>query len=501
MSEPPARYHVGTLSYTKPKLAVLFCWLLWGDFCYVLMETVIPSILPLKFKELGASNASVGLIMVTLPMIVNTVLNPVISFRSDRYRSRWGRRIPFILLTLPFLVVFLAGIGVADKLGFGLYGWLTGVAGAPAGHSAVLGWVVAKISVLTPNQFAVLVIGVMMILFSIANTFVNSVFWYLFNDVVPEPLLARFMSWFRLVGTLAASLYSFFVFRFAESHSVAIFTGIAILYCVGFSLMCFNVKEGNYPLPPPLAPGASPLTAAFKTFGTECHSLAHYWYVFLIGMCMAGTWAIGPFCLYFSLSLGLSLTQLGILNGVYSVATSIAILLSGWLADRYHPIRIVLAGVAVQVVLVLPLACIWIFWKPAPIIVFWINLVLGVTLSAPTAAMVGILDPPLLMRLFPRDRYGQFCSANAMWRSISMIINGVLIGVFLDWLTTKIGKNQAYCFLPVWQLFYSVLILFFTVKLYRSWQAYGGDTHYVAVVPAGAPEAATAPGIAERVPG
>ena len=39
MSEPAGVYRVGTLSYTKPKLFILFCWLLWGDFCYMLMET------------------------------------------------------------------------------------------------------------------------------------------------------------------------------------------------------------------------------------------------------------------------------------------------------------------------------------------------------------------------------------------------------------------------------------------------------------------------------
>jgi hypothetical protein len=49
-------YHVGTLTYTKLGLAVLFAWILWGDFCLQIMEAVVPSILPLKLKSLGASN-------------------------------------------------------------------------------------------------------------------------------------------------------------------------------------------------------------------------------------------------------------------------------------------------------------------------------------------------------------------------------------------------------------------------------------------------------------
>ena len=97
---PPKTYHAGTLTYTKPALAVLFFWLLWGDFCYMLMEAVTPSIMPLRFKDLGASNKEIGLILGTIPGFIYTVLNPIISFKSDRFRSRWGRRIPFIFFSI-----------------------------------------------------------------------------------------------------------------------------------------------------------------------------------------------------------------------------------------------------------------------------------------------------------------------------------------------------------------------------------------------------------------
>ena len=116
INKDPKLYHVGTLTYTKASLAILFCWLLWGDFCYMLMETVVPSIMPLKFKALGASNTSLGMIMTTIPMIINSVFNPVISFKSDRYRSRWGRRIPFIICTMPFLCGSLALMGLGDDI-------------------------------------------------------------------------------------------------------------------------------------------------------------------------------------------------------------------------------------------------------------------------------------------------------------------------------------------------------------------------------------------------
>ena len=484
-SAQPSLYHVGTLTYTRRQLAVLFCWLLWGDFCFMLMETVIPSILPLKFKELGASNVAIGLIMTTLPMVINLVLNPVISFRSDRHRSRWGRRIPFILFSIPVIVVFLVGVGLSDQLGFGLHAWLGKLAGVPAGHqNAITAWAAAKISALTPNQCAILMIGVMMVLFSVVNTFVNSVYWYLFTDVVPECLLARFMSWFRVVVTVSNIFYNFCIFRFAGSHATEIFLGAALLYFVGFGLMCLNVKEGQYPPPPPLVRGQTGWLAALKTFTRECHSLPHYRYVFLVCMCMGGAGAVGPFYLLYSLALGMNLEMIGKLNGVSGIAGAVTILGAGWLADRYHPIRIVIIGIVAQVALVLPVTMIWIFWKPAPEVVFHLSMVIAVVLGAPTVAMVGMLDPPMLMRVFPRERYGQFCSANAMWRSIATIITGFLAGLFFDLLAARVGKDQAYCYLPVWALIFMLGALYFMLKLYASWKTQGGDVHYVATIPA-----------------
>ena len=97
------QYHCGALTYTKMGLTALFAWLLWGDFCFTLMEAVGPSVLPLKLKSLGCSNWLIGLVLTTVPNIFTMTVCPYVSVKSDRYRSRWGRRIPFIVWTMPFL--------------------------------------------------------------------------------------------------------------------------------------------------------------------------------------------------------------------------------------------------------------------------------------------------------------------------------------------------------------------------------------------------------------
>lgn len=459
-------YQCGSLTYTTRSLAVLFFWLLWGDFCYVLMESVVPSIMPLKFKSLDASNTAIGLVLVTIPMTMNTIFSPIISFKSDRYRSSWGRRIPFILFSLPILVIFLIGLGFGDSMGF----WLQRSMGP---------WF-AKFS---PNTAAIAVIGIIMVVFSFFNAFVNSIFWYLFNDVVPEHLLARFMSWFRMVSLGSASLYNLFIFPHAETHFREILIGIAILYFFGFGLMCLAVKEGTYPPPPPNRDGETGAWSSVKTFAVECHSHWIYWYFFLGTLSWSFYATMGTFMLFFYQGTGLNLDQIGKILSAVSVATALLILVSGWLADRYHPIRVVVAGQLMQFFMVLPTSCIWLFWHPSPQVAFWVWMVISVCLISPAAALIGVADPPLLMRLFPRERYGQFCAANNMWRCLGLIIGGILAGAFLDAVKRFSGAANIYAFIPIWQIIFYIPVVYCILKVYQNWKRHGGDLAYIAPMP------------------
>jgi MFS family permease len=271
--------------------------------------------------------------------------------------------------------------------------------------------------------------------------------------------------------------------------------GAAILYVLGFGMMCLHVKEGKYPPPPEYVDGESGPFGAIKTYARECHSLSHYWYVFLVAMACAGAGAVAPFSIYYSQNIGLNLDQIGKLGGTVNIVMSLAILVSGWLADKYHPIRIVIIGFLIQVFIAIPIGLIWLFWHPSSQVVFYFSLAVSIAISVPAGALVGVLDPPMFMYVFPRERYGQFCSCNAMWRSISLIINGFLAGLFFDIVNKQFGPKIGYCLMPLWQMFFTAIALFFMIKLYRSWKKYGGDEHYVPPLPETAEEkqARTAP--------
>ncbi len=458
-------YRVGTLVYTKKTLAKLFFWLLWGDVCFMLMENVVPSILPVRFQQLHATNITIGLIMSTIPNLINSVFNPIVSFKSDRYRSRWGRRIPFIVMTLPFLVLSIIGLGYTDPLSR----WISGHFGT-AIHMSVVSVDIATI-------------GFFMVCFAFFNSFVGSVFWYLFNDVVPEHLLARFMSLFRLVSLATASGYQFFIFQYAGTHSTEILVGISLLYFFGFGLMCFMVKEGEYPPAPAYVDGRANPLSAIKTFARECLTLPHYWYIFLISVFGAVSGAAGVFMLFFYESTGMNLAQIGRITGTLSIAVAILIPVSGWLADRFHPLRIVIAGYVMNLCVTLPASLVWLAWHPAAHLAFWAWMTISIALIAPATALLGVYDPPVFMVVFPRSRYGQYCSANAMLRSLGGIAGGVMAGAFFDYAGHVVSHQNVYRLMPVWQMLFTIPAFVCVLLLYRSWKRYGGDEHYVPPVP------------------
>ncbi|MEI6422029.1 MAG: MFS transporter [Lentisphaerota bacterium] len=292
-------YHCGTLAYTKMGLLAIFAWLLWGDFCFTLMEAVVPSVLPLKLKDLGCANWLMGMVMTTVPSILNMSICPYVSFKSDRYRSRWGRRIPFIIWTMPFLCATLA-----------LIGWSDDISGFLHGNSVFL-------QQYAPTTITIILIGVFIAMFQFFNMFVGSVFYYLFNDVVPPQFLARFTGAFRIVGTAASAIYNFFIFQYAESNMREIFLGAAVLYFFGFGMMCFMIKEGKYP---PLEKEASgekrKVIAGLKNFFKESFTHKIYWLIFLFTTFGAVSGAIGTFNVFFYKNMGLTLSQMQLIPTV-----------------------------------------------------------------------------------------------------------------------------------------------------------------------------------------
>ncbi len=466
MDQDVKTYKIGTLSYTKPRLILLLLFLVWGDICYWMMEFIIPNLVPLMFRDMKASNMTISIVLTSIPMALNALLNPIISFKSDRFRSRWGRRIPFLLVPLPFVVLSLIGVGCSPQLAPWLYGHLQGF---------LFG--------LDLRSFTILLLSIFITFFSIFHLFMISTFWYLVADVVPVAVFASFSSGLRIATMLCSMLFNFFVLKHAGTHMQAIFVIGAILYGLGFALMCFMVKEGEYEPPPPYVKNKKGFIAAIRTYFQECHTTPIYLYIFLVSMMYNAGAAGGPFVNLFHLSLGMSLQQMGIIHGLSAGISMAVIAVSGPLADKYHPIRVTIVGFIACVTIGIPMQFIWMFGMPSPTFNFYYLLFQMILIYYPAITVARMLDPILIIRLFPKERVGQFCSANAMWRSLSSIVAGAILGIVLDLLLVLLGTNEkAWTYLPLWQWICFTMGLFFLLKVFQHWKKMGGDDNYKASV-------------------
>src|SRR6185436_11887591 len=82
-----------------------------------LRDRAFPDTMNLLLKKLGASNTALVILTVVLSNALIMLFGPTISYKSDRYRSRLGRRIPFLLISTPIAAVAMIGIAFTPELG------------------------------------------------------------------------------------------------------------------------------------------------------------------------------------------------------------------------------------------------------------------------------------------------------------------------------------------------------------------------------------------------
>lgn len=458
---PKGIYKVGTLTYTKYGLVKLFVWLLWGDLVWTLMERVLPGVLPLKMGEMNAEGW-VPFFQTTIPSILVFTLCPIISFRSDRYRSRFGRRIPYLLWTTPILSVFLMLFGLSDALGHSLYAPVTNALGVS----------------ITENSLTLVLMGLCIVGWRFGETYANTIYWYLFNDVVPRDQLAKFNSAFRFVGAGTGMLYSYFIFPKSLQYFSYIFIGAGALYLFGFMLMCLMVKEGQYPPPPENIDKRKGFISSVKTYAKECFTHKFYWYFFLMNSFIALSFVMGASynVLRNRDSLKIDMDTLGKLDTVTQFVIFILLPLCGWLADKVNPIRVF--AVLTFVMFLNPISqCVFLFkdFGPKGNTLF---LLVQAIVILPFDTLMDTVTQPMYMRLLPKERYGQFASANGTMRAGVRIVLGLLAGPLMAWWIVQFGKDMAYRMFPIWTIAFQIPALVCVVLLYREWKRLGGAKAY-----------------------
>lgn len=447
-AKTPKIWRVGTLTYTTGALVVLFCWMLWGDFAWQLKERAAPPVVQLMLRKFQASDFLTGLFLLSLPAAVTVLLAPIISYRSDRHRGRWGRRIPYLLITSPIATAAMCGLAFSPWIGT----WI---------HTE-MGWAPDKL-----NLTIITVLGLSWTLFEFATVAANAVFGGLINDVVPHELIGRFFGMFRAVSLFTGMLFNYFLIGHAKEYFMPILSGIGILYGVGVVLMCLMVKEGDYPPPEPVQDGkGGHLLAAIKSYGRDCFSHAYYWWVFaamaLSAMCFV---PINLFSVYAAESFGMTMTTYGRYIVVTYACSLVLAYPLGWMADRFHATRMGIGALAVYGI-IMGAGYFWISGPETFGAVFFAHVVLSGCYFTGTAA--------LGQMLFPKLKFAQFAAAGGILLSVCNVAFGPILGVLLDLL----GHDYRYTFgLSSLMAFIALLL---SLVVYYRFMAIGGPKHYVA---------------------
>ena len=442
------RWTAGTLTYTSAGIGILFFWLLWGDFAWSMKDRAVTSVATLMVKSLGVSDFMFGLLILSFPNFTNAVLGPLVSYFSDRHRGRFGRRIPFLAFTVPFIVTGMLGLAFTPLLGEML-------------HNA------AGADTLSRHTASLIVFGVFWIMFDFGNTLASSIFTALVNDVVPTSLLGRFFGLFRGISLAAGVIFNYFLLGRAESHSMWIFLGLALLYAFGFTLLLFKVKEGEYP-PAERALPCTPrnILFIFRDYFRECFALPYYrWVLFAIPVAGLANIPFNAYSIFHAKSLHVSMDSLGKYFAYTYIISFVLSYFLGVLADRFHPIRMGILSTALYGVVAFT-GCFFITDQLSFAIVFILHGVL--------AGCFGTLTASFGPRLFPRMLFAQFNSAMWILQSLSWVIVTPVIGKILD----LIGHQYHYTLFAggIFSIF-GVLIL---LKVHREFLKLGGDANYKA---------------------
>lgn len=445
----PKTWRVGTLVYDRRALTNVFIWMLWGDFCLYLMDAGVGNnLIQLQFKKAGASNALIGLVKTSVVEVLILILCPIVSTWSDRHRSRLGRRIPFMLYATPFLALMLTLVGLSPTIA----DWIKSISPHLLRNVSVAGLTIALLTVTYAG-------------YKFCDIFPQSVYYYLWADIVPQEVMGTFTCLFRVFSTLGVLVFNMFLLKYCDDHPAAICAGAAGLYMVSFLLLCVQVKEGTYPPPEPTPQGpvVARTVANIRRFFRESFSHAFYWKYYLCLLCFnVGFAPFRDFLIFYGQKeLKMDLGTYGHVMAAKDVVQIVIYLCLGPLVDRWHPLR---AGLIGYVLVFAAALCSSLFIHSTTTFAVW------VVITFATVAIYQGATSSLGPRLLPLSHYGQFGAASALVFHFGQLVFTPVLGFITD----KTGNAAVF----PWFFSFSAAGILFLYLVYRDWQKRGGDRGY-----------------------
>lgn len=427
----PEVYRIGTLSYTKLSLCLLFAILYIGVFAMSGAVLVVPNLVPIFLGQMKLSNAIIGILIGSIPSLLNVVINPFASVSSDQTRTRLGRRTPFMLVGVP-------GVGITLILMGGFIKYTPDL-------------VKHFIGILTSDQVTVIIMAFLMVSFQVFSNLGLSIFYYFCTDVIPGKLIGRFMSIFMLFSSAGGFCFSYLMMPLAESNMPLVFIIQGSFLLLAFSLIFLLVKEGQYPEP---VKRKNILKETIRFF-CECFGSKFYVFVFLgFAVNDVSTLCRGFFSALYARELGMNLAEYGKILSICAIICAALTIPIGLVIDRLKPLRLYIIGAFLIVI-----NNFWGFFFALDKRMFTV-VILG---NAVVYTLQMASQLPSYVALFPRDRYGQFSAANAIFATAITAVFSYLGGAFID-----LMGHYRYMFL--WDACFTSVGLIILIYVYQEWQ-------------------------------
>jgi len=420
-ADGPKIFRCGTLTYTQGQLYQLFFTLCWNEFTLMMLENVNAFSKNLQIEH-HATYAQIGFFGF-VSSIMGTWINPVFSVWSDRTRTPLGRRRPFLMLCAPPLALCVLAVPYMPDLAH----WLQPFP------------VAASFFQYVHMDGAVLTLGICSILLSIFNAMVLALFSYLYWDVVPQEVLGRWTAMGTVVTSLATVIWGFFLVKYAVHHMKVLCVSVSALCLLVYLLSVWLVKEGEYPKVDQHEKGG--WIAPIRAYFVECYSDPFYLWIFgaflMAGMANASNDYKGFYLRY---DLHADYDASGPINAIPYLIPVLLGYFVGNIADKLHPIR-----------MYVPTYCFWgavcflsyFFIHDKTTFLIW-SCITQVAIFAN-----GVTYGALLPQIYPREKFGQFCSANQLCGSIFVgMIAPIPVGILFDHLhNNRFAYLFSACFL------------------------------------------------------
>lgn len=309
---------------------------------------------------------------------------------------------------------------------------------------------------------SIILLGICQFFMNAFNSVVLAVFSYLYWDVVPESHMGRFQALSKNVTLLAGLFSSFFLFNMADHHMKAVYLGTASFCLVVYMVSVWQIKEGEYP--PPDTHRIGGRLAPVRAYFVECFSESYYLWIFAASLFFQlGNLGGGYQNFYLHYDLNLDIGVIGSTRGWATIATLVFGAACGFavgsMTDRLKPVRLMGPGY-----LLLGLAYIVSFYLVRDLRSYLVSFCLVSILQF----VIGVVIGAFTVEVFPREKLGQFCSAQAVFYQFIIAVLQPGIGRLFEVL-----NNYRLGFL--WQGGFYLLAAILYLKVWINWQRRRGQ--------------------------